>query len=135
MLTYKPLIYLLTTFLLTLMASSCFQLSGSGSNDIMKNTANDSKTKKAVLFLKTGGATTDNSLQVSVIDFKENLSSEGNGNTFTTDTDHNKTTLDSNSINLLWVTNDSLIIQYDKKLRTFLKMTKVNDVGIGYELF
>ena len=72
MLTYKPLIYLLTTFLLTLMASSCFQLSGSGSNGIMKNTANDSKTKKAVLFLKTGGATTDNSLQVSVIDFKEN---------------------------------------------------------------
>ena len=55
------------------------------------------------------------------------------GNTFTADSDHNATKQDSSSINFIWLTNDSLKIEYDRKLRTFIKRTKVEDVTIFYK--
>ena len=55
------------------------------------------------------------------------------GNTFTADSDHNATKQDSSSINFIWLTNDSLKIEYDRNLRIFIKETKVEDVTILYK--
>jgi hypothetical protein len=104
----------------------------SGPNTILKESYNSLQSKKAILFLKGGNATTDNSLQVTIGDYTYELGEKEVGNIFTTDSDHNKTNLDSSSINFKWITNDSLVIDFDSSLRTFIQKDRVEDVYIMY---
>ena len=89
--------------------------------------------KKAILFLKEGNATADNSLQVTVTGHDHQLDKKEVGNTFSVDSDHNATNQDSSSINFTWLANDTLRIDYDKKLRTFTQESNVEGVIIIYE--
>ncbi len=111
---------------------SCFSLSG-GSDTIMKASSNAQHTKKAILFLREAGATISNSYQVSVINYHKKFDTTQVGNTFTVDNNHDETSLDSTSINFSWMTEDTLQIDYNKKLRTFIQQTNIEGVTVVYQ--
>lgn len=113
--------------------SSCFSLLGDGSNTSVKESANNKHSKKAVLFLREAGTTVANSYQVSITDYKTEFDTLATGNTFTVDDDHGKTNLNPKSINFSWVSEDTIEISYDKKLRTFIKNKTVDGVIVVYK--
>jgi|SRR5690242_9100714 len=122
----------LLIFILLVILSSCFDLANRH-DTLIKQSSNKSHNKKAILFLMEGGATISDSYQVSIVDYYEPFDSTQVGNTFTVDTNHGYTGLDSTSIDLTWLSYDTLLIDYDKRLRTFIKKIKVNGVSIVYE--
>ena len=117
-------------FFLLFLISSCNLDLGTGDSTTLKQVANNSKTKKAVLLENSGNATVDNSLQVSVVDYNYQVSNKDLGNVFIVDRDHGKTILDSVSIGFTWTSQDTLQIDYDKKLRTFTQENSINGVTI-----
>ena len=132
MLTYRLPVYLISASILTLFLSSCFELFDDGTNTLMKSSSNNLKTKKAVSFLKSGNATTGESLHVSILNHDQDLEDTENGNALTTDSNHGRIILDSGAIDFRWISNDSLLITYDKDLRTFTKLHEANDIRIRY---
>ena len=123
---------LFTIFSLTFILTSC-SLLGDGSDTVIKQSINERRDKKAILFLREAGATVSDSYQVTVMDYGNKFDTTEVGNTFTVDTDHGKTWLDSASINFTWRSNDTLQIDYDKKLRTFIQEKKEDGVTIIYK--
>ena len=119
--------------LLTIL-TGCFDLSGGGENTLVKECKNARGDKKAILFLKESGAMAGDSYHVSILTTNHDLNRSEIGNTFTMDTNNGKTFLDSNSINLSWLSADTLLIEYDRKLRTFLQKRYVNGTAILYQL-
>jgi hypothetical protein len=89
--------------------------------------------KKAILFLKEAGATVADSYQVTVCDNDHTLAKGEVGNTFTVDTNHGETSLDTASINFTWVGNDTLQIDYNRKLRTFIQEKNIDGIKIIYK--
>jgi hypothetical protein len=133
---YLPLIDVpkfIAILFLSLCFCSCFQLFDVGPNTLIKESYNPQQSKKAILFQKSGNATVDNSLQVSVVGYDYELDKKEVGNAFTVEWDHNKSVQDSTSIDFTWLSNDTLKIDFDKKLRTFLQNGSVNGVTIIYE--
>ena len=123
---------LLTTLLcLTILFCSCLSL-GDGSDTVIKETPNSRHTKKAILFLRQAGATVGDSYQVSVTDYDKKFDTTQVGNTFTVDSNYGDTGLDTASMGFAWLGDDSLQIDYDKKLRTFIQQTNVDGVRISY---
>jgi hypothetical protein len=123
-----------TIFILTFTVASCLSSAMSdGSDTVIKESSNKQQDKKAILFLREAGATVSDSYQVTVMDYNNKFDTTEVGNTFTVDPDHGKTWLDSASINFTWLSNDTLQIDYDKKLRTFIQEKKVEDVTIIYK--
>jgi hypothetical protein len=121
-----------TIFILTYTLSSCSLLSDTGTNTLIKESSNKRHDKKAILFLKEAAATVPDSYQVTVCDNDHTLDKGEVGNAFRVDTDHGKTWLDSSSINFTWLSSDTLQIDYDKKLRTFIQENKVQGVTLMY---
>ncbi|MBE7174604.1 MAG: hypothetical protein INR73_28790 [Williamsia sp.] len=118
---------------LTIAFSSCLSLADGHSATLIKESSNGRHTKKAVLFLLQGGATADNSYQVSMTNYENQFDTTQVGNTFTVDTNHGATGLDSNSIGFSWLGDDTLQIDYDKKLRTFIQQTSIDGITIVYK--
>ncbi|MGF2414513.1 MAG: hypothetical protein ACQUYJ_19415 [Ferruginibacter sp.] len=116
-----------------LSAVSCFEILGIGDNSVLKEVYNSQGSKKAILFSKEGNATVDLSLQVTVTGYDYKLSEKETGNTFTVDSDHNAAKQDTGSIDFNWLSNDSLQIEYDNKLRVFIQQMKIDDVTILYK--
>ncbi len=119
-------------FISTISFTSCFSLTGEGVDRLLKEVPNIQHDKKAVLFLKEASLSED-SYQVSIKNIDSKFDTTETGNTFTVDADHGKTWLDSNSINLNWVSNDTLVINYNKSLRTFIQEKYVNGVTVIYQ--
>ena len=119
--------------MVVLILTSCFQIFDVGNNTLVKETYNNNASKKAILFFKGENATSDISLQVIIAGYDHELKKQEVGNAFTVDSDHNATKQDSSSIDFIWLTNDTLKIEYDKKLRTFIMETKVQGVNILYK--
>ena len=125
-----PTIFILT---LTFSLTSCFSLGDdTGLNTFVKEISNGRHDKKVILFLKEPSLSSD-SYQVTVCDNNHKLDKGEVGNTFTVDTNHGETFLDTASINFTWFGNDTLQIEYDKKLRTFIQERKVDNVVIVYK--
>lgn len=125
-----------TALFLAIILTSCIsnELSN-GTNTIIKQLANPNKTKKVILFSREAGATVDNSYQLSIIDFNSKFDTTSVGNTFTVDADHNeKLSLRPDLVNLKWISNDTLKIEYNSGLRTFIKNEKVDNIKVIYEL-
>jgi hypothetical protein len=122
-----------TIFILTFTLTSCSSLSDTGTNTLIKESSNKRHDKKAILFLKEAGATVADSYQVTICDSDHTLDKGEVGNTFTVDTNHGETILDTASINFAWFGNDTLQIEYDKKLRTFIQEKKSHGVTIIYQ--
>ena len=121
-----------TILTISFVGTSCFQIFDIGQNTTIKETYNNQASKKAILFLKGGNATADNSLQVTVAGYDYELDKKEVGNAFSVDSDHNATKQDSSSINFTWLTSDTLKIDFDKKLRTFAQEKNVQGVTIIY---
>lgn len=125
--------FILTSFILAITLASCFSLADdTGLNTFVKESSNGRHDKKAILFLKEASLSSD-SYQVTVCDNNHQLEKGEVGNTFTVDTNYDSTFLDKSSINFTWIGNDTLQIDYDKKLRTFIQEKIVNDVTITYK--
>jgi len=113
---------------------SCYNLDlGTGKSILVKEHPNQTKTKKAVLLENSGNATVDNSLQVSILHYDSKVSDKEQGNTFTVDRDHGKTTLTATSIGFNWISEDTLQIDYDSTFRTFVKNKEVDGVKVLYK--
>lgn len=124
----KPLII----FILIATLTSCLSLSDGDSDTFVKESSNKKQDKKAVLFSKSPSLSSD-SYQVSIVGYDNKFNNTQVGNTFTVDNDHGKTRLDSASINFNWLSDDTLQIDYDKKLRTFIQQKIVKEVTIIYK--
>jgi len=124
----------LTTVLLFLSIpfAGCFSL-GTGNSTVLQEMSNNAKTKKAVLLENSGNATVDNSLQVSILDYGTQVSDKELGNTFTVDSNHGNATLNSASISFSWLSDDTLQIDYDSTLRTFIQNKEVDGVRVLYK--
>lgn len=114
-----------------------FLLDGCDINDsrnvVLSQAYNSNKSRIAVVFLKENGATIDNSLQVSIFSSNHKMSDHDVGNVLTTDSNHDSGTQSENSISILWHSEDTVIIKYDKSLRTFTKESYVEGVTVLYE--
>lgn len=90
--------------------------------------------KKAVVFVRDCGATTDFNTQVSVLPFKKVLPSES-GNTFIADSDHEKAATGhwgGPNIVVSWQDKDSIILRYANQSRVFKKEENIAGVRITY---
>ena len=114
---------------------ACSPLAGNtGTNTFVKESSNGRHSKKAILFLKEAGATVADSYQVTIANIQHALDTTDEvGNTFTVDENHGATLLDTNSVGFTWLDNDTLQIDYDKKLRTFTQKSHVDGVTIVYK--
>jgi hypothetical protein len=122
------------TLFLSLVLVCCNNLDlGTGESTQLKQLPNRAKTKKAVLLENSGNATVNNSLHVSVLNNSDSVSTEDLGNCFSVDGNHGATSLHSSSINFNWLANDTLQIEYDGKLRSFIQNAKVNGVTVLYK--
>src|ERR1700741_3858407 len=106
----KRAVHCLSMSLFASLLSSCFSLSGDGSNTIIKESVNNGHSHKAVLFLRQAGATVGDSYQVSILDDKAPFDTLAIGNAFTVDSDHGKANLNSDAINFKWVSDNKLEI-------------------------
>ncbi|GAB2842453.1 hypothetical protein [Ferruginibacter profundus] len=122
----------LTIFILIATLTSCLSLSDGDSDIFVKESSNKKQDKKAVLFSKSPSLSSD-SYQVSIVGYDNKFNNTQVGNTFTVDNDHGKTRLDSASINFNWLSDDTLQIDYDKKIRTFIQQKIVKEVTIIYK--
>ena len=113
--------------------ASCFPLFEDSPSTLLKNVYNHKKTKKAMVFINNGNATTDNSLHVFVANPDFELTHTELGNVFIVDSNHNDVKLDSNAINFKWLSEETLEISYKSKLRIFKKEDEVNQVRIVYK--
>ncbi len=116
----------------------CATLSGcsnldDGNTTLLKESINPAGNKKAILFMRESGGTVANSYQVSITDKDHSLEKSEVGNAFTVDANHGATWLDSASIHFRWLSGDTLSIDFDKKLRTFMQQTSVDGVTILYQ--
>jgi hypothetical protein len=123
---------LVITLLSVLLLEGC-QLAGEMPITILQEKYNRDKTKGAILFLKEGGATVADSYQVSVFNVGDNPSQSASGNVFIVDDNHGSAPLDANSLTIAWLSNDSMQIEYDKRLRTFLQEKEINGVLVMYQ--
>jgi hypothetical protein len=118
-----------------LLLASCSSSSNSGPAILIQSVSNPGKTKKAILFLNEGNATVGESLQLSIKDAHDNLNELEVGNTFIVDDDHGKSVLKATAIKFWWKDDRHLIINYDKRLRTFVKNDHVGNIAVIYECY
>jgi len=100
---------------------------------LLKEAYNHKKTKKAMVFMNGGNATTDNSLHVVLENADFELTDAKLGNVFIVDSNHNAVKLDSSVINLTWLSEKTLEISFLSKLRTFKKANEMDGVKIVYK--
>jgi hypothetical protein len=129
---YMPPMITLIRIIIFLSVAGC-NLAGDSVNTILKEVPNQNKSKNAILFFKESGATVADSYQLTIADIDYKLKKSESGNALAVDDDHGATILDSSSIFLSWVDNDTLKVSYDKKLRTFIRKSKVEGINILYE--
>ncbi len=99
---------------------SC-QNSDEGVNKLIKEFYNPNQSLKAIVFIKSGNATVNNSIQVSIVGYEYVLKNDDVGNLFIADKiEKTKRTIDS-IIDVEWKTRDSLYLEYSKELRLFKK--------------
>ncbi len=123
--------YFVISFLFCLLTNSC-NILGDTKNELIKEDSNCHSVYKAVLFLKYAGATSDNSIQLSIIKKQQKLKNKMAGNIFTADSDHGRTVIDNSSAFIEWLSCDTLRVTYDSRLRIFNQQSIYKDFVIIY---
>lgn len=127
----KLIKYLLLISLGILFGCSSSGLSDMCGNKILKEITSPDKKLKAVIFTRDCGATTDFSSQLSIIDYSDNLENETGNILIISDKEYKPETGVAN-VNAEWNGNNELIIYFDTKVESFLKMTEMGSVKIIY---
>ena len=86
--------------------------------------------KRAVVFERDCGATTDFSTQVSILNGNELLSREA-GNIFIADSNHG--TVQKMLVTVRWDSTSRLVVSYPTRARVFLQRDRGGDVAVSYE--
>jgi len=123
--------YFVISFLFCLLTNSC-NILGDTKNELIKEDSNCHSVYKAVLFLKYAGATSDNSIQLSIIKKQQKLKNKMAGNIFTADSDHGRTVIDNSSAFIEWLSCDTLRVTYDSRLIVFNQQSIYKDFVIIY---
>ena len=123
--------YFVISFLFCLLTNSC-NILGDTKNELIKEDSDCNSEYKAVLFLKYAGATSDNSIQLSIIKKQQELKNKMAGNIFTADSDHGRTVIDNSSAFIEWLSCDTLRVTYDSRLRIFNQQSIYKDFVIIY---
>ena len=113
--------------------AACVPMLENGPSTLLNEVYNQEKTKKAMVCMNSGNATTDNSIHVFVENPDFALTDNTLGNVFIVDSDHNKAQLDSNSIKLKWLDQETIEILYNSKLRVFKRESKIDRVKVTYK--
>lgn len=111
---------------------SCIPISDC-KNELIYAQSNNDNTKHLFAFTRNCGATTSESIQLSLFNKTINLDDIEGGNIFIAD---GKPTLESykEAISIKWIDKKALEVQFDKTLRVFKKDTVWNDIRIRYLL-
>jgi hypothetical protein len=124
--------YFVISFLFCLLTSSC-NILGEPKNELIKEDSDCNSEYKAVLFLQYAGATSDNSIQLSIIKKHQKLNNKMIGNIFTADSDHGRTVIDNSRASFEWLSCDTLRVTYDSRLRIFKQQAIYKDFVIIYK--
>lgn len=103
-------------------------------NSIVEELQNPTLTKKAVLFVRDCGATTDYSKHISILSPGKSLNHKG-GNCFITDSNHGKAPEDSlggPTIHMKWISPDTLEISHHEGCRIFKDRSRCKGVIVLY---
>lgn len=125
----KSTVYIL---LILLFNQSC-NILGDTKNELIREESDYKGNNKAVLFIKYSGATSDNSINLSIISNHDKLIDKQTGNIFIADSDHGSTTIDSSCATFKWLSSDTLIVTYDSRLRIFNQQTRFEYFVIKYK--
>jgi hypothetical protein len=112
-------IILLTGLLSLICLSKCIT-ADQCTNDILIEHINQAKTYKVVKFDRGCGATTGNSIQLSVIPVDEHLENTA-GNVFIAGSMSGSYLKDDKSVSVSWLNDSTIKIKYDNKLKIFKK--------------
>ncbi len=112
---------------LLLSSTSCLDPCG---NLIRAETRSPDNGKRAVVFERDCGATTDFSTRVSILGAKERLPSAA-GNVFIADSNHG--VVATMVVRVRWNTPERIVISYPARARVFRKKALVNGIVIAYE--
>jgi hypothetical protein len=99
-------------------------------NEVLREVSSPDRSKRAVLFLRGCGATTDDSWQISILGGREKLSDDP-GNAFVADTDHG--IVRDMLLDIDWQSSEKLMIRYPARARVFHQATTISGVRISYE--
>jgi hypothetical protein len=105
--------------LFALVCSSCLPKCG---NDTINQFESPDKKLKIVLFSRNCGATTGFNLQAYLLNSGEKLPNKG-GNIFITD---------SGLVNVAWVSNNEVLVHFDKDVRIYKQEPERSNVNFKY---
>ena len=106
-------------------------------NTILAEHPSPSGKRKAVVFDRDCGATTDFSTQVSILPSSSSLGNEG-GNLFSADTDHRRAPSWKNGgpeVRFIWVSDTNAELQHHQFARVFRANTKAEGTQVAYSSF
>lgn len=126
---------LLAAFTIVLVVSGCIDLFGPGAVTLVKCVLNPAKSKRAIMFVNDGNASTNSSYHISIKDTNSGLRDVKVGNTFICDFANGNAKIDSTTVKIDWLADDRLQITYDQQLRTFKMEHVVNGVEVIYKAF
>jgi len=89
-------------------------------NEVLSESLSPDGSKRAVLFSRECGATTDFSWQISILGSKEELPNAG-GNVFVADTDHGA--VQEMKVEVDWRGSDNLIVSYPARAGVFHQLS------------
>lgn len=108
-------------------------MTGTCSNETLKEELSPNKLFKAIVFKRDCGATTGLSVQVMILKSTESLKSDLSGNIFIIDGNHAEAPI--TDTNVSWITDRELLIRYPQNARTFKMEKNLNGIRIVYENF
>lgn len=119
--------------LLFTMTNCNLNITGDCNNHVFQQIANSSKTSRIVKFDRGCGATTDNSIQLSVVNYTDSLPNE-TGNIFISNSKVGGYIERDTSVLASWLNDTTVLIRHDNDLEVFKKDSLVGITRIIYEV-
>jgi hypothetical protein len=118
--------------ILTLLLDFSCDITGDCNNYNYKQINNEDNTFKILKFDRGCGATTANSIQLSLINFSDSLFNEP-GNLFISNSKVGGYMENDTSVQPYWKDRTTIVIKYDKDLDVFKKDTLVYNIKVVYQ--
>ncbi|MBK9980973.1 MAG: hypothetical protein IPP15_00880 [Saprospiraceae bacterium] len=116
--------------LFAVVLKSC-NIAGDCSNRIYKEVFNSNHEFKVVKFDRGCGATTGNSIQLSILKAVDSLPNEG-GNLFICNSKVGGYIERDTSVQITWLTNNEILVKYDRDQTVFKKESLIKNFQITY---
>ena len=119
--------------LFILLLESCIDLSSNNTNEKIIEVSDRTHVRKAILFIKNGGATVGDSYHISIFPYQEMLKDSDIGNAFIADNQDGAIPSDTSEIRLNWIGSDTLKVSFSKTLRIFKFNKNVDKTVVLYD--